>query len=233
VEAVESFRILLLVLMLGTAAAFDVRSRRIPDVIWVIFGGIGAVLYAWDYDDGGITPYHVITVLTSIFAGIILWRWKIAGLADTFAIFAMAVILPVHYEFVMMPIMILAAAFFLVVIFVTLHNVFLNLSDIIRSRKLDIFSEFSEPKHKKIFAFVSVHRKRKYEKFVISTENSMSITPNVKSFVFLSSGNRVIRYSQLLQSNKMYVQSVPPLIAYMFGVAVFLLLPEILSRIMM
>jgi len=233
VEAVESFRILLLVLMLGTAAAFDVRSRRIPDVIWVIFGGIGAVLYAWDYDDGGITPYHVITVLTSIFAGIILWRWKIAGLADTFAIFAMAVILPVHYEFVMMPIMILVAAFFLVVIFVTLHNVFLNLSDIIRSRKLDIFSEFSEPKHKKIFAFVSVHRKRKYEKFVISTENSMSITPNVKSFVFLSSGNRVIRYSQLLQSNKMYVQSVPPLIAYMFGVAVFLLLPEILSRIMM
>ncbi|MDH3395765.1 MAG: hypothetical protein OEL52_06385 [Nitrosopumilus sp.] len=232
-EAVESFRILLLVLMLGTAAAFDVRSRRIPDVIWVIFGGIGAVLYAWDYDDGGITPYHVITVLTSIFAGIILWRWKIAGLADTFAIFAMAVILPVHYEFVMMPIMILVAAFFLVVIFVTLHNVFLNLSDIIRSRKLDIFSEFSEPKHKKIFAFVSVHRKRKYEKFVISTENSMSITPNVKSFVFLSSGNRVIRYSQLLQSNKMYVQSVPPLIAYMFGVAVFLLLPEILSRIMM
>ena len=232
-EAVESFRILLLVLMLGTAAAFDVRSRRIPDVIWVIFGGIGAVLYAWDYDDGGITPYHVITVLTSIFAGIILWRWKIAGLADTFAIFAMAVILPVHYEFVMMPIMILVAAFFLVVIFVTLHNVFLNLSDIIRSRKLDIFSEFSEPKHKKIFAFVSVHRKRKYEKFVISTENSMSITPNVKSFVFLSSGNRVIRYSQLLQSNEMYVQSVPPLIAYMFGVAVFLLLPEILSRIMM
>jgi len=233
VEAVESFRILLLVLMLGTAAAFDVRSRRIPDVIWVIFGGIGAVLYAWDYDDGGITPYHVITVLTSIFAGIILWRWKIAGLADTFAIFAMAVILPVHYEFVMMPIMILVAAFFLVVIFVTLHNVFLNLSDIIRSRKLDIFSEFSEPKHKKIFAFVSVHRKRKYEKFVISTENSMSITPNVKSFVFLSSRNRVIRYSQLLQSNKMYIQSVPPLIAYMFGVAVFLLLPEILSRIMM
>ena len=219
--------------MLGIAAAFDVRSRRIPDGIWLVFGGIGAVLYAWDYDDGGITPYHVITVLTSIFAGIILWRWKIAGLADTFAIFAMAVILPVHYEFVMMPIMILAAAFFLVVIFVTLHNVFLNLSDIIRSRKLDIFSEFSEPKHKKIFAFVSVHRKRKYEKFVISTENSMSITPNVKSFVFLSSRNRVIRYSQLLQSNKMYVQSVPPLIAYMFGVAVFLLLPEILSRIMM
>ena len=228
-ETVESLRILLLVSMLGIAAAFDVRSRKIPDVIWMIFGGIGAVLYAWDYDE--ITPYHVITVFTSIFAGMMLWVWKIAGLADTFAILTMAVILPVHYEFVMVPIMILVAAFFLVVIFVTLYNVFLNLSDIIRSRKMDMFSEFSEPKHKKIFAFVAVHRKRKYEKFVIPTENSMSITPNVKSFVFLSSRNKVTRDNQLLQSNEMYVQSVPPLIAYMFGVGLFLSLPEILSMI--
>jgi len=230
VETVESLRILLLVSMLGIAAAFDVRSRRIPDVIWVIFGGIGAVLYIWDYDDG-MTPYHVITIFTSIFTGMILWRWKIAGLADSFAILAMAVILPVHYEFVMMPIMILVAAFFLVVIFVTLYNVFLNLSDIIRSRKMDIFSEFSESKYKKIFAFVAVHRKRKYEKFVIPTENSMSIMPNVKSFVFLSSRNRVTSDNQLLQSNEMYVQNVPPLIAYMFGVGLFLLSPEILSII--
>ena len=226
-ETVESLRILLLVSMLGIVAAFDVKTRKIPDVIWVIFGGIGAVLYAWDYD--GVTPYRVITIFTSIFAGMMLWRWKIAGVADCFAVLAMAVILPVHYEFVMMPIMILVTAFFLVVIFVTLYNVFLNLSDIIRSRKRDIFSEFLEPKHKKIFAFVAVHRKRKYEKFVIPTENSMSITPNVKSFVFLSSRNRISRDSQSLQSNKMYVQNVPPLTAYMFGVGLFLLLPEILS----
>jgi len=216
--------------MLGVAAAFDVKSRKIPDVIWLIFGGIGVILYAWDYDDG-MTPYHVITIFTSVFVGMMLWRWKIAGSADAFAILAMAVILPVHYEFVMMPIMILSISFFLVVIFVTMYNVSLNVSDIIRSRKMDIFSEFSEPKYKKIFAFVAVHRKRKYEKFVIPTENSMSITPNVKSFVFLSSRNRVTRDNQLLQSNEMYVQNVPPLIAYMFGVGLFLLLPEILSMI--
>jgi hypothetical protein len=215
--------------MLGIAAAFDVRSRKIPDGIWLVFGGIGAVLYAWDYD--GITPYHVITVFTSIFAGMMLWRWKIAGLADTFAILAMAVILPVHYEFVMIPIMILISGFFLVVIFVTLHNVFLNLSDILRSRKTDIFSEFSESKYKKISAFVAVHRKRKYEKFIIPAENSMSIIPNVKSFVFPSSRNRVTRGDKFLQSNEMYVQNVPPLTAYMFGAAVFFLLPEILSII--
>ena len=224
-------RVILFVSMLGVAATFDVKSRKIPDAIWLVFGGIGAILYIWDYDDE-MTSYHVITILTSVFAGMMLWKWKIAGLADAFAVLAMAVILPVNYEFVMMPIMILVTSFFLVVIFVTIYNVSLNLSDIIRSKKMDIFSEFLEPKHKKVFAFLAVHRKRRYEKFVIPTENSMNIAPDIKSFVFLPSyRNKITRDKQLLQSNEMYVQSVPPLIAYMFGIAVFLLLPEILSMV--
>ncbi|MDH3203703.1 MAG: A24 family peptidase [Nitrosopumilus sp.] len=224
---VESLRIVLFVSMLGIAGICDVKSREIPDVIWLIFGGIGAALYIWDYDDG-MTSYHVIAIFTSVFVGIMLWRWKIAGSADAFAILAMAVILPVHYEFVMMPIMILVTAFLLVVILVILYNVSLNISDIIRSRKMNVFFEFSEPKHKKVFAFLTIHKKRKYEKFVIPAENFISITPGIKSFVFLSSRNKIKRNSQL-ESNEMHVQNVPPLISYMFGVALFLLLPEILS----
>ena len=226
----ESFRIILLVSMLGVAGIFDVKSRKIPDVIWLIFGGIGAASYIWDYNDT-MTSYHVITIFTSAFAGLSIWRLKITGSADAFAIFAITVILPVHYEFVMIPIVVLVMTFFLVVIFVTLYNISLNVSDTIRSKKMDIFSEFSESKYKKAFAFVTVHRKRRYEKFVISIENSMSITPNVKSFAFLSSRSMVKRDRQRLQSNEVYVQNVPPLTAYMFGVAVFLLLPEILSMI--
>ena len=65
-------------------------------------------------------------------------------------------------------------------------------------------------------------------------ENSMNITPNIKFFAFLSSSrNKVTRNNkQLLRSNKIYVQSVPPLTSYMFGVAVFLLLPEIFSMLL-
>jgi len=212
--------------MLGIAGIFDVKSRKIPDMIWLVFGGLGSILYIFDYST--VTSYHVITIFTSVFTGIAIWRWKIAGLADAFAFIAMAVILPVHYEFVMMPIIILVTVFFLVVMFVTVYNVSLNLSDILRSRKM-IFSEFkSESKYKKAFAFLAVHRKRKFEKFVMPTENSMSITPDVKSFVFLSSRNKVMSDSQL-QSNGIYVQNIPPLISYMFGVAVFLLLAEIMS----
>ena len=224
---VEPIRIILLVSMLGVAAAFDVKTRKIPDIVWLVFGGIGAVLYAWDYHT--ITPYHTITIFTSVFAGLLLWRWNIAGIADSFAIIAITVILPVHYEFVMMPIIILMMAFFLASIFVTIYNMALNLSDVIRSKKMDVFYEFSEPKYRKILAFLVVHRKREHEKFFIPMESPMRTIPNVKSFVFLSSRDKVTRDNQLLQSRKMYVQSVPPLIAYMFGVTVFLLLPEILS----
>jgi len=141
-------RIILLVSMLGVAAAFDVRSRKIPDVLWLIFGGIGATLCAWDYD--GMTSYHVITIFTSVFVGMMLWRWKIAGLADSFAIFAMTVILPVHYEFVMMPIMIPVLSFLLVVIFVTIYNVSLNLSDVIRSRKMEYSLDFQNQNTKRL-----------------------------------------------------------------------------------
>jgi len=216
--------------MLGIAGIFDFKTRKIPDILWLIFGGLGIILYIWDYHT--ITPYHIIAILTSAFVGVAIWKWRITGLADCFAIIAMAVILPVYYEFVIMPIVILIAALFLVVIFVILYNVSLNISDIIRSKRLDIFSDFqSESKIKKIFAFFVVHRKRNYERFVIPTESSMSITPDVKSFVFLFSQNGIKRNSQLLQSSEMYVQSIPPLISYMFGVAVFLFLSEILSML--
>ena len=221
-------RIVLLVVMLGIAGIFDAKTRRIPDVLWLIFGGIGTVLYIWDYES--ITPYHHVAMITSVCIALMIYRWRIAGLADSFAVVVMTVILPVHYEFVMMPILILVMAFCIVVFVMVLYNVALNTNDLIRSRKL--FSEFkNESKYKKLFAFVAIHRKRKHEKFVMPAENSMNITPDVKSFMFLSSQNKVTRENQLLQINEMYVQSVPPLITYMFGVVMFLLLPEILSML--
>ncbi|WP_316506423.1 hypothetical protein [Nitrosopumilus sp.] len=75
-----------------------------------------------------------------------------------------------------------------------------------------------------------IHRKRKHEKFVISAEKISEIEFNSKAFVFLSSKNKIIpRDNQIIESkNEMYVQNIPPLITFLFGVAVFLLLPEII-----
>jgi len=204
----------------------DFKTRKIPDILWLVFGGMGVILYIWDYQT--MTSYHVIAIFTSVFVGVAIWRWKIAGLADCFAIITMAVILPVHYEFVMMPIMVLVMTFFIMVFGMMLYNISLNLVEMLRTKKW-IFLDFkTESTYKKAFAFLIIHKKRNHEKFVISAEKNSEMKYDSKSFVFLSSRKRVKRNSQL-QSNGMYVQNVPPLISYMFGIAVFLLLPEILS----
>ena len=225
---VVQLRVILIVAMLGIAGIMDAKSRRIPDVLWLIFGGIGTILYIWDYPT--VTSYHIIAILTSTFVGVAIWRWKIAGLADSFAIIAMTVILPVHYEFVMMPIMILVMAFFIVVICMVLYNVSLNLVEMIRT-KTWVFAEFkTESKHKKAFAFLAIHRKRKHEKFVLAAEKVSKIESSSKSFVFLLSKNKMTRDNKITKSKKeIYVQNVPPLITFMFGVAMFLLLPEMLN----
>jgi len=217
--------------MLGITGLLDFKTRRIPDILWLVFGGIGTILYIWDYHN--MTSYHIITILTSGFVGVAIWRWKIAGLADAFAIIAMAVILPVHYEFVMMPIMTLVMAFFIMVIGMMFCNISLNLTEMIRT-KTWIFSEFkSESRYKKTFAFLTIHRKRKHEKFVISAERNSEMESDLKSFVFLSSRNKITRDNQIINSNNgLYVQNTPPLIIFLFGVTVLLLLPEILEIIL-
>ena len=219
-------RIVLLLVLFGVASVYDYKTRKIPDILWVVFSGIGGMLYLVDYPES-FSAYHVISFFTSSFFGFVLYRMRLVGMADMFGIISISIILPVHYEFVMIPIVILVMAFFVVVFSTIIYNVSLNLSEMIRIKKW-IFSEFKlESKYKKVLAFFAVHRKRRYEKFVIPTESSMSITPAIKSFVFFSSRNNVTRNSQL-ESNGMYVQNIPPLISYMFGVSIFLLLPEIL-----
>ena len=219
---ITAIRILLLMVMLGVASIFDVKTRKIPDIIWVVFGGFGAVLYVFD----GVTSYEILSMLTTGAIAMLLYLYKITGTGDVFAMLSMAVILPVHYGFVMVPIAVLIASFFLVIISVILYNASLNVLDMIRTRNM-IFSEFNESKYKKIFAFFTIHRKRSFERFVVPAEKSMSITPNKKSFVF--SSRKLFGNSQMESNDLVFVQNILPLISYMLGVAAFLLLPELLS----
>ena len=175
-------------------------------------------------------PYHIIAIITSAFVGVTIWKWKITCLADCFAIITMAIILPVHYEFVMMPITTMVLTFFIMVIGMMLYNISLNLTEMIRTKRR-VFSDFkTESRYKKVFAFLIIHRKRKYERFVISAEKNSGIKFDSKSFVFLSSKNKVTRDNQIIESsNEMYVQNVPPLIIFLFGISMLLLFPDILS----
>ncbi|MGI9565954.1 MAG: prepilin peptidase [Nitrosopumilus sp.] len=72
---IESVRIILLLSMLGITSYFDVKTRMVPDVIWLIFGGIGTILYVFDYQN--MTSYHVIALIMGGFVSFMIWRWNV------------------------------------------------------------------------------------------------------------------------------------------------------------
>jgi len=223
--------------MLGIAAIFDIKTRRVPDHIWIIFGGLGALLYLFDWPNS--TSYDVLTMITTSAIAVLLWSYKMMGQADIFAIASMAPILPVYYdEIVMVPIVITLGAIMIAGLFTILYNVILNLQDWQNLRKKP-FSDFDEPIYKKILAFFTVHRLRKGEKFVILAE-----TKNDDYNPFCKKNARKLELSGWkkkydLTKNNMtdnvgaYVENPPPLIVYMFGFATLFLIPEVLFGLIM
>lgn len=121
---IESIRIILLLSMLGVASYFDIKTRMIPDVIWLICGGIGVVLYVFDWNI--ISSYHILSVIVTGTIVLLLYLYKWTGVADIFAIFCMAVILPVRYGFVMLPVVILLGGFVIFGIVTSFYNLFRN-----------------------------------------------------------------------------------------------------------
>ena len=122
---IVSIRIILLLSMLGIASYFDIKTRMVPDVIWLIFGGLGTILYVFDYES--VTSYHLLAVIMGGFASFMIWRWRLVGIADVFAVLVITVILPVHYEFVMVPIAVLIGSFVIVGFVTLVHYIILKI----------------------------------------------------------------------------------------------------------
>ncbi|MDH3764189.1 MAG: hypothetical protein OER82_00060 [Nitrosopumilus sp.] len=215
-------RIILLLTLFGIASAYDYKTRRIPDILWIAFSGIGGVLYVMDYES--FSAYHVISFFTSCFFGFVLYRLKFVGMADMFGIISIAVILPVHYEFVMIPILGTILSLILVVSATLLYNVLLNTMDMMSKRKRRrLFDRFTgEPLYRKFLAFFFIHRKRRYERFVISAESQYPTIPKNRSFVLISRSKEISQVGGL-------VHNAPPFVVFMMIGLVLLLFPEILG----
>ena len=215
-------RIILLLTLFGIASAYDYKTRKIPDVLWVAFAGAGGMLYVMDYESS--SAYHVMSFFTSCFFAFVLYRLKFVGMADMFGIISISVILPVHYEFVMIPILVTILALILVISATVLYNVALNTIDMMSKRRRSLFGEFTgEPLYRKSLAVFFIHRKRGYERFVISAENQHPTIPKNRSFVLIS------RNKEFSSQMEGFVQNAPPFIVFMMIGMILLLLPEILG----
>ena len=91
---------------------------------------------------------------------------KAFGQADGLAIIALAVVFPIFSK---MPVSVLVALVTTVLLglFGTLYNIAYNLSDMLHG---NLFLGINEKLHRKILAFLTMHRKRSYEKFVIPSQ---------------------------------------------------------------
>ena len=218
-------RIVILLILFGIASVYDYKTRKIPDVLWIVFSGIAGGLYVIDYES--FSAYHVISFFTSCVFAFLLYRLRFVGMGDVFAVISIAVILPVHYEFVMIPILGTILALIIVVFVTVLYNFTLNVIDIILTKRKSLFSEFvGESLYRELLAVFFIHRKRGYEKFVILSENQYPVIPKNRSFVLISRNKEI---SPQIQGG--FVQNAPPFALFMMIGIVLLLLPEILGML--
>lgn len=153
---IDQIRIVLALVMLGIATASDIRKREISDLIWIVFGAIGAILipFATDWSDELMTVGVALIVAP---VAIIIWRFGLFGGADAFALIVLAVLVPsfILVDGTVTPFTVLTNAVILSII-PMLTNAIRNA--ILLARKQDIFEGFDETKGRKILAMFIGYR---------------------------------------------------------------------------
>ena len=149
--------------MLSVASYFDIKYREVDDRIWIVCAVPGIILYF-------LSP--VPSVLTFVFMGVgatvgILWFVTRAfGQADGLALIAIAIIFP-SFNGIPVALMVSLGSIFILGISGTLYNAILNISDAYHKK---LFLGMNESMMRKVVAFLTLHRKRSNEKFVISRQ---------------------------------------------------------------
>ena len=162
-STVLALRQIMTLTMLSVASYFDIKTREVDDRIWVIFTIPGIVLYFLA------PPPSFTTIFFLVIGAVIGITWfltKAFGQADGLAIIALAIVFPIFNE---IPVSVLVALVttLLLGLFGTLYNIAYNLSDMLHGK---IFLGINEKLYRKILAFLTMHRKRSYEKFVIPSQ---------------------------------------------------------------
>lgn len=207
----EEVRIVLLFAMLAVLAYYDIKQRTTNDMIFLIFGGFGAFLYLFDYSD--VTFFKILTMGASSALGLLLWRFRVFGTGDLFAIAAISVIYPVYHDMIPIPIVLLIGGYLLAAVVIPSLNFYQNIHDWIRDKKP--FEEISEPGYKKFAALFMVHRKRKKENLTFLVEKKIK----GKRVLFLGTKDPNMEFAGE-KNNGMYVEYTTPLLAFVFATGV-------------
>lgn len=165
----EEIRVFIAIFMFAVAAYSDVRQRRIHDMVWLAFGGTGAILYAVELP--GIIDIVSMTVGISLAS--IFWFFRLYAGADALALVSLSVILPTYNGFVI-PLGVVVIATAISIVYGIVYNIAANSRTFLLKNDKKVFEEFDEPIYRKIAAFFLLHKKSKNEKFVFPAERIVS-----------------------------------------------------------
>lgn len=154
--ALDPVRIILAVVMLGIATASDVKKREVSDIIWIVFGALGAILILFSANIGEELIKVGISMIVAPIA-LLIWRFGLFGGADAFALIALAVLVPgiTLSENQVTPFTILTNA---VLLSITPMLINITRNTVLLALKRDIFEGFEERTLKKILAMFIGYR---------------------------------------------------------------------------
>lgn len=161
-------RLVLLLAMLGAASYHDVRTREIPDYVWIIGCAAGAVLYVFDWH--AVDYFVLFSMLTGGAIALLAWRLFPMGDADVLGIISVSVVYPVSFGTVMTPVAAFFGGLVLEHMAAFFYNIRYNIEDVIRGRSAFSATDNSWPV--RIMAFYSVHLRRDHERFTFCAERN-------------------------------------------------------------
>ena len=173
----EIFRIAFVVVLLSVNTIYDIRYRTIfgSDKTNFIVGCIGFTLLLLDAIGEPLSYDFVMMVICITFV-LLLWRVRVIASGDVVVSLIFCAVLPTNF----IPLTTLFLALILAVIITLVYNITLNVQTKHRGEKL--FHDFDSSLFIKILAFGLSHKKRAWEKHVLSIENNGKLDLITSSF---------------------------------------------------
>jgi preflagellin peptidase FlaK len=140
--------------MLIFTSYLDLKKREVEDKVWLIFGGIGAVLQAFELWYGDVSGlWLAISLILAATIGMGLFFFGFYGGADGKALIVLALLVPIFYPqngiYTLAPLMVLSNGV-LISVFLPFVMLILNSVRILRGQK--IFEGFNETPIRKLTA---------------------------------------------------------------------------------
>ncbi len=163
----EIFRIVFVVILLSVNTIYDLRYRTIAgnDKTNFIIGAMGFGLLLLDAYGEPLSYDFVMMVICITFV-LLLWRCKVMASGDVVISLIFCAVLPTN----LIPLTTIFLALILSVIVTLVYNITLNVRTKYRHEKL--FHDFNSSIFIKILAFGISHKKRSWEKHVLSIERN-------------------------------------------------------------